>query len=154
MDRYLDLAPTGPRFLSQPEIAELVIHSLHKGVGLHHYDLGAWVIMANHVHVLLLPIINPALLLKSLKGATAREANKLLNRTGQHFWQAESYDHWVRNEQEYSRIVDYIELNPVKAGLVQCPEDYQWSSANPGRRFETSLETADTSVCATASPRP
>jgi len=73
--------------------------------------------MANHVHVLLLRI-TPSRLLQSLKGFTAREANRVLGRTGEPFWQAESYDHWVRDENEYGRIAAYIENNPVKAGLV------------------------------------
>jgi hypothetical protein len=54
----------------------------------------SFVIVANHVHLLLLPSISPSLFLKSLKGSTAREANRLLHRTGEQFWQRESYDHW------------------------------------------------------------
>jgi isocitrate dehydrogenase len=85
-----------------------------------------------------------------LKGATARQANALLGRTGETFWQAESYDHWVRDENEWDRIAAYIEDNPVKARLVQRPEDYRWSSAaNPDRSAETSLGAAGTSACAT-----
>jgi putative transposase len=102
--------------------------------------------MANHVHLLILPKISPARLLQSLKGATAREANRLLGRTGEPFWQKESYDHWVRNGAEYVRIKSYIENNPVKAGLVQTPEEYRWSSAG----VETSLDAARTSAYATS----
>ena len=86
--------------------------------------------MPNHVHVLLLPKVNPSQLLKSLKGSTAREANRLLNRTGEPFWQRESYDHWVRNTQEWDKIARYIETNPVKAGLAKTPEEYRWSSVH------------------------
>src|SRR5450759_1406790 len=129
MDRYLDRAVSGPQFLRQPSIARIVIDSLHKGVALGHYDLGAFVVMANHVHVLLYPKVNPHRLLQSLKGFTAREANRVLNRTGEPFWQAESYDHWVRDEPEYARIAAYIECNPVKAGLVGLSGEYPWSSA-------------------------
>jgi putative DNA methylase len=56
------------------------------------------------------------------------EANLLLGRTGA-FWQHESYDHWVRNEREFNRIVAYIEENPVSAGLAAAVEDWPWSSA-------------------------
>ena len=66
---------------------------------------------------------------QGLKGYTAREANRLLGRTGQPFWQGESYDHWVRDETEFIRIIAYIENNPVKAGLVARSEDRRWSSA-------------------------
>ena len=96
MDRYLDLARAGPLFLKQERVAQLMVDSLFKGVELGHYRLGAFAIMANHVHVLLLPSVPPSRLLKSLKGHTAREANRLLGRTGEPFWQRESYDHWVR----------------------------------------------------------
>ncbi len=129
MDRYLDTTRTGPLFLSQPAIAQIVVDAIHRGVGLGHYGLRAYAVMANHVHVLLLPKVAPSRLLQSLKGYTAREANKQLSRTGLAFWQAESYDHWVRNDQELDRIAAYIESNPVKAGIVNEAEDFPWSSA-------------------------
>jgi REP element-mobilizing transposase RayT len=91
--------------------------------------------MANHVHLLIRPAITPDLLLNSLKGATARYANRLLGRTGEPFWQKESYDHWVRNKDEFEKIRAYIEANPVKAGLVRNPRDFPWSSAE--RRDES-----------------
>jgi type I restriction enzyme R subunit/putative DNA methylase len=138
----------GPTFLKQEAIATIVVDSLIRGEALGHYKLGPFVVMANHVHVLILPSISPSLLLKSLKGATAREANRLLGRTGEQFWQRESYDHWVRNETEWKRITRYIENNPVKAGLVARPEDFPWSSANPC--VHTSVNAARTSACATS----
>ena len=67
--------------------------------------------------------------MKSLKGFTARKANVILGRTGQPFWQDESFDHWVRDEVEFARVVSYIERNPVTAGLVKDPGDWRWSSA-------------------------
>ena len=94
-----------------------------------HYVAGQYVIMANHVHLLVLPKEAPSRFLKTLKGYTAREANRLLERTGQPFWQAETYDHSVRDEKQAERIRVYIENNPVQAVLVGRPEDYRWSSA-------------------------
>jgi len=132
-------------YLWQPDVAQIVVDSIHRGVSLGHYELGAYVVMANHVHLLIQPMIPPDRLMKSLKGATAREANRLLGRTGEPFWQKESYDHWVRDHTEFFRIRAYIENNPVKAGLVRSPEDYPWSSAG----VETSLDAARTSACAT-----
>jgi REP element-mobilizing transposase RayT len=145
MDRHLDTPRTGPAWLRQPAVAQLVVDSIEKGVHLAHYDLHAYVVMSNHVHLLILPKIDPSRLLKSLKGATAREANRLLGRTGEPFWQKESYDHWVRNQTEFSRIRAYIEHNPVKAGLVKSPEEYPWSSAG----VERNLDAARTSACPT-----
>jgi putative transposase len=85
--------------------------------------------MSNHVHILLRPIENPPKVLQWLKGTTARHANQLLCRTGKPFWQRESYDHWVRDDNEFARIAAYIESNPVKAGLVEEAAKYRWSSA-------------------------
>jgi putative transposase len=98
-----------------------------------------------------LPKVSPSRLLQSMKGATARQANLILGRTGEPFWQAESYDHWVRDESEWRRIAVYIENNPVKAGLVSRAEDYRWSSAaSPDKSAETSLGAAATSGRATS----
>jgi hypothetical protein len=55
MDRYLDTTRVGPMYLCRPELAEIVVECLKRGVALGHYELRAYVIMANHVHVLLLP---------------------------------------------------------------------------------------------------
>jgi REP element-mobilizing transposase RayT len=79
-------------YLRQPDIAQIVVGCIRKGVDLGHYELGAYVVMANHVHLLIRPAIAPYHLLRSLKGASARFANRLLGRTGEPFWQKESYD--------------------------------------------------------------
>jgi putative transposase len=145
IDRYLDTTATGPLYLRLEPIATIMVACLFRGVELGHYELGAWVLMANRVHVLRLPKIAPALLFRGLKGATAREANKVFGRTGNPFWQGESYDHWVRDDVETGRIGMYIESNPVKAALVSRPEDYRWSSASA----DTSVGAAGTSARAT-----
>jgi type I restriction enzyme R subunit/putative DNA methylase len=88
--------------------------------------------MPNHVHVLLSPLTTPSKLLQSVKGFSAREANKILARSGEPFWQPESYDHWVRDAAEFERIRNYTEENPVRAGLAPVAEDYSWSSAFTG----------------------
>ncbi|MEX0717309.1 MAG: transposase [Planctomycetaceae bacterium] len=67
-------------------------------------------------------------IMQSIKGYTARECNKLLGLSGT-FWQDESYDHVVRDHEELLRIIEYIEHNPVKAGLVLRREDWKYSSA-------------------------
>ncbi|MGA2214759.1 MAG: transposase [Bryobacteraceae bacterium] len=111
--------------------------------------------MANHVHLLVLPAVPPSQLLKSLKGTTAREANRLLHRTGEQFWQRESYDHWVRSDTEWNRIAVYNENNPVKAGLVGRIEEYPWSSANArwSAGVHTIVNAARKSACATSNVR-
>ena len=84
--------------------------------------------MPNHVHVLLRPMTSMAVVTRWLKGSTARQANLILGRTGESFWQDESFDHRVRNEVELDRIVRYVEHNPVSAGLAKSPHDWAWSS--------------------------
>jgi putative transposase len=145
LDRRLDSAHTGPMYWRQPAIAQIVIDSIYKGIKLQHFELGAYVVMSNHVHFLILPRVAPERLMKSLKGSTAREANRVLKRTGEPFWQKESYDHWVRDHQEFEKIRAYIENNPVKAGLAGMPEQFLWSSAG----VEKSLDAARMSACAT-----
>jgi REP element-mobilizing transposase RayT len=91
--------------------------------------LSAWVVMPNHVHTLLFPYEELSHVMPVIKSASARRANRLLERSGQHFWQDESFDHWVRDGHQRSRIIRYIEANPVAAGFVAAPEDWRWSSA-------------------------
>lgn len=131
VDRYLDSARTGPRWLASPEIAAVVEETIFQGAELGHYLLDVYVIMPNHVHVLLRPLLSLARITAGIKGVSAKDANARLGRIGNHFWQDESFDHWVRNSMESERIKRYIEWNPVKAGLAPRPEDWRWSSAHP-----------------------
>ena len=127
MDRLLDSGRSGPLYLQLPEIAQLVIDELHEG-SKNNYDLHAWVVMPNHVHLLITPQIQLRKLMQKLKGSTAYRANRLLNRTGETFWQEESYDHLVRDAEQFRKIARYIIQNPVKAGLSSSPEQFPWSS--------------------------
>jgi len=54
-DRLLDAAPSGPRWLAEPEVAAVVVKVLREGAAEGRYDLGSWVLMPNHVHVWLKP---------------------------------------------------------------------------------------------------
>jgi putative transposase len=94
----------------------------------------AWVIMPNHVHLLFTPQVSVSKLLGALKAATAKRASLLLGRTGQPFWQDESFDHLIRHGGEFQRVQRYIERNPVTACLAARPEEYPWSSAEPPGR--------------------
>ena len=86
IDRYLDTTRTGPAFLARPAVAQIIVEGIERGEReLRHYDLHAFVVMPNHVHLLLTPCVDPSRFLQSLKGFTAREANKLLRRTGEPF---------------------------------------------------------------------
>jgi putative transposase len=128
-DRMLDTASSGPIWLQDAEIAAIVTRTIHRGEELGQYVLKAYVVMPNHVHVLLDPVISLSRLTNGIKGVSARDANLKLGRTGKPFWQDESFDHWIRDPNQYARIQTYIENNPVKARLCARPEDWHWSSA-------------------------
>jgi hypothetical protein len=81
MDRLLDTTRTGPHYLRQPEIAEMVVGAIRHREDSD-YDLHCYVVMANHVHLLFTPRIDVSKLMKSLKRFTAREGNRILGLTG------------------------------------------------------------------------
>jgi REP element-mobilizing transposase RayT len=131
MDRLLDRGATGPLYLKRPDIAEVVVEALMESdLRFQRGRLHAFVVMPNHVHLLATQLAPMVKWLGPLKGFTANRANKALGLSGNAFWQDESYDHLVLNSEEFGRIQRYIELNPVRAGLVERPEQFPWSSAN------------------------
>ena len=116
IEAWLD-AGMGSRALARPDIREAVKTCLLRFSG-ERLLLHAAVIMPTHVHLVLEPLKNHDLsrLLKGIKGASAREANRRLGSAGT-FWLDESFDHIVRSEKQYQRLVRYIADNPAKAGL-------------------------------------
>lgn len=136
VERYLDRG-VGACQLRRPEVADMVATAVRYFEG-QRYLLDAWVVMPNHVHAVLWPMPNHTLseILKNWKGFTAREANKMLRQVGATFWQPESFDHWIRDDNEKARIWRYVVNNPVKARLCAAPEDWRWSSAWRGSREE------------------
>ncbi|MBI4904579.1 MAG: transposase [Acidobacteria bacterium] len=133
MDGLLDAGGSGPLYLARADVAGIVEGALLDGGGrLRRYELHAFAVMPNHVHLLVTPGIEVVRWLGPLKGFTAREANRVLGLQGP-FWQEESYDRLVRSDEEFASIRRYIERNPVKAGLVGSAEDFRWSSAWAGR---------------------
>ena len=141
------MARSGPLHLRRPEFAEMVLTALRVREVEGKFLLHNFVIMPNHVHLLTTPQMDLSKILHSLKRYTGPEGNRLLQVSGQPFWQDESRDRWVRDAIEFERIARYIENNPVIAGLCASPEDYPWSSArrvgNPAQvdnlHHETSL---------------
>ena len=149
-EEVLHQATTGPTWLKNETIAQVVADALHH-LDERAYRLHAYSIMSNHAHVAFTPLLNErtvlpnpdsirtefvssdptlAAIMKSLKGFTAREANKLLGRKGT-FWQAESYDREIRDSREFWRVIKYILNNPVKAGLVRDWREYPFSWLAP-----------------------
>ena len=128
VEKYLDQG-YGELLLKDKRVAGMVQNSLLKFDGLR-YRLFAWVVMPNHVHSLMTRFEEFELkdLLHSLKSYTAHEANKILQREGK-FWIDDYFDRYIRNEKHFYKTVEYIENNPVKAGLCAEPSDWPFSSA-------------------------
>ena len=127
-DKMLDNAANNQSWLNNGLVARIIAEAMHFRDG-NVYDLLAYCIMPNHVHmVFTVERSGTSLytLLQSLKARTAREANKILHQKGS-FWQHESYDHVVRNGKELERIVNYVLYNPVRAGMVSSWEQWKWS---------------------------
>ncbi len=131
-DSELDNSKYGPHWLSLPEIGRIIRDSLH-----HHnsrlYDIDTFCILSNHVHVIFTPLMTKARvytslakIMHALKSYTANTANRILDRKGQ-FWQHESYDHVIRNEEELLHYRSYVLNNPVNAKLVDSAERWPWS---------------------------
>lgn len=141
-DKWLDLCEHGPRWLESEDIARIVMDKT-LGMNKSRYHLHVCCIMPNHAHLLFDSLVADqgkhkgmsakypvTETLRLLKGSTARASNLILNRNG-HFWHHESYDHFVRDEQEMERIIKYILNNPVKAGLVKEWTDWKFTYINP-----------------------
>jgi REP-associated tyrosine transposase len=136
-DNALDAGDSGPHWLNDRRVAAVVCDSLLHRDGVA-YDLHAYCVMPNHVHAVFQPLPEADgrerplfAILHSLKRYTARQANQVLKRQGA-FWQHESYDHVVRDDEEWQRIVNYVLNNPVAAGLAQSRADWEWSYSKWG----------------------
>ena len=127
LESYLDRGH-GDCWLGQPRIARIAVEALRFFDG-ERYRLDAFVIMPNHVHVLVEIWQTPlASVMHSWKRFIAREANKIMGRTGP-FWEREYWDTWMRDETQTQKARRYIENNPAKARLVLDPADWKWGSA-------------------------
>ncbi|WP_386780497.1 transposase [Luteolibacter ambystomatis] len=107
----------GSCVLRQPEHARIVADALEHFHG-ERYVLGDYVIMPNHVHLLVMPGAEQRIgaILQSWKSFTARAINERAGRRGA-LWQRESFDHIVRNRRQLDRLAGYIAENPIKAKL-------------------------------------
>jgi putative transposase len=140
-DDWLERCETGTPWLKDQNIASIVSNRIFELTT--RYKLIAFCIMPNHVHLLVVhfstekakhsgqsatyPVTET---LRLLKGSTARYCNHALGRTGP-FWHHESYDHFIRSDEELKRTIQYVLDNPVKAGLVKEWRDWKYSYVNP-----------------------
>jgi REP element-mobilizing transposase RayT len=131
-DDALHKSQSGPLWLKDEKIAEIVAYSIRYHDGKW-FDVVAYRIMPNHVHLVLTPYelsetadYSLTKIMHNIKRNSANHANKVLGRTGS-FWQHENYDHFVRDQADLERIVKYVLYNPVEAGLVKEQKDWKWS---------------------------
>jgi putative transposase len=129
LEECLD-AGLGACFLRRPEAARLVVDNWKHFDG-ERYTLIAWVVMPNHVHVIITerPGWPLSRVIHGWKSFTAHRINGLLSVSGR-LWEADYWDRGIRDERHYRAAVQYIHQNPVKAGLVAHPEEWPWSSAS------------------------
>lgn len=130
IEQWLD-AGLGCCALRHPRVAEVMQKTLQKFDG-ERYRLIAWCIMPNHVHVLIETLTPLAKIVQSWKSFTGRwalahSAELGLGVPGNAFWMREYWDRYIRGEEHFYRVVDYIHSNPVKAGLCENIADWPWS---------------------------
>ncbi len=127
-EKFLDRG-CGTCHLRDPHIGGIVENALLHFDG-ERYRLLAWCVMPNHVHVLIETMEGFPMpdIVKSWKSFTARQANAFLQRDGA-FWRRDFFDRFIRDDAHFVRAAEYIEANPVKAGLVSEPCEWPFSSA-------------------------
>ena len=113
VDQYLDRSDKG-RYLVGKVAEYLFEYLVHQHEKL--YDLIAFCIMPNHVHLLFRQTLPLSTTMKRLKGATAKEINVMIGRKGK-LWEDGYFDRLIRNEQHFHTTYEYIKNNPIKAGV-------------------------------------
>jgi REP element-mobilizing transposase RayT len=124
LDRHLGCA-----LLRDAACAQIVMDAL-KHHDAERYLLQAWCVMPNHVHVLMATNKSHTLgsIVRSWKAYSAAQINRMLGRRGR-LWAADYFDRYIRNDAQFDRAKQYIEMNPVTAGLCDEPSAWSFSSA-------------------------
>jgi len=105
-------------------VASLIFHKY-----IFNYKLLGYVVMPNHFHILVQPNdrYNISKIMNHIKGNYARKYNQIIRRVGK-LWQQGFYDSVMRDENEIRKWLEYMHNNPVDAGIVSSPEEYEFSS--------------------------
>jgi putative transposase len=123
------------KYLLHPEARALLIKHLQQARLKHRFKLLAYVIMPEHVHLVLLPPegMKLGLVIREIKSKMAREyfASRTNPVAGTRvFWHKRCYDHNCRTPETVREKIEYCHRNPVTRGLTRDPSDYEWSSYN------------------------
>jgi putative transposase len=134
IDQYLDVG-YGCCALNNQHMAKVMKESLIR-FDNERYQLIAWCIMPNHVHVLIKPKVSLTKIIQSWRSYTGKwafqnneEFDLGLALDAKRFWMRDYWDRYIRSEKHYYTAIDYIHQNPVKAGLCQEAKKWKWSSA-------------------------
>ena len=110
------------------KVADTLLETILFGKRRRWYYLLSFVIMPDHIHLIIIPSEkNISGCMKSIKGFSARQINKLLTTIGS-IWQEGFYDYILDTEEKVVNKIKYIEENPVRKGIVTHAEDYRYSS--------------------------
>jgi putative transposase len=120
----------GRRILSESEFACLA-RVIHERREEHGFLLTAWVFLPDHWHAIFYPgyPLTISRVMESIKDGATKRLNRSRREAGM-LLQPRFFDRALRTVREYHEKVEYIHLNPVKAGLVAHPEDWPWSSVH------------------------
>ena len=121
--------------LQSERMASLLIATLIEYRNQQKYELHEFVVMPDHFHLLITPIVTLERAVQLIKGGFSFRAGKLFRVPG-NIWQTSFYDRRVRNAAEYETFRQYIYWNPVKSGLASKPEEFAHGSASQRARLD------------------
>ncbi len=117
-------------FCKEP-MARLFVEVLFHYRDKKNYLLHEFVLMPDHFHLLISPVLSLERSLQLIKGGFSYRAKREVGHSGE-IWQLSYYDRRVRDIEDYDNFKYYMRRNPVKRGLAGSPEEYPYSSAHPG----------------------
>ncbi|MCU1271831.1 MAG: hypothetical protein JWN74_3125 [Acidobacteriaceae bacterium] len=121
--------------LQSERMASLLIATLIEYRNQQKYELHEFVVMPDHFHLLITPIVTLERAIQLIKGGFSFRAGRLFRVPG-NIWQTSFYDRRVRDAEEHQAFRQYIHWNPVKRGLVRSPEEYGYSSVSRSAKLD------------------
>ena len=146
------------KIFSKGKVADLLIQTLFEVKEKLNFRLIGFVVMPDHIHLMVVPDKRNSIsdVMRHIKGRFSRRYNHFSrgmnspdygapnHRAGNlslpkpKVWQESFHDHVIRNRKEFDQRLNYLYNNPVKAKLVEKPEDYKYASATG--KYETDLD--------------
>jgi len=119
----------GEPIFKSPELCLILIDNLKFYREKMQFKIFGYVIMPDHFHGLIKPqdSVTVSDIMRSIKSYSSKQIAEVCGRKGS-LWQSRFYEHVTRSEQDLLIKLEYIHNNPVRAGLVENPHDYEFSS--------------------------